>query len=333
MRRMKDESDAFWTLAWPHGELSVRAVGGMLAPLRFELGGGRSVSPLYMAPWADEPVASGLSGLMRGLRGEWPCVPFGPAHAPEDLPASWVPRAPTTPWDHGYAANHPWTLVHRDASRLSLRIDLPADEPVAWMERHVCVSGDAPAVSVELVLAARRDAQVPMALHPTFAVPPGGIELRPGAYAAVHAYPIAPERGVSRVLPGCSAESLHALPCIDGTFDATRLPLAFKTEELLQLQDCRPPFVLRYLADEADVLLDWDSPHLPDVLLWVSQCGRGQVPWNSRNQALGVEPCNSCFDLTRAALPPADHPLAHRKGIAMHAGQVLRIGYRLGARN
>jgi hypothetical protein len=328
---MSQDDEICWSLAWAHGRLSVRSVGGMLAPLQFDLPGGKQVSPLYVAPWADEPGASALSGLMRGLRGEWPCVPFGPAQAPEGLPSGWVVREVDSPWDHGYAANHAWTLVDRSDASLSLRIELPAQEPVAWIERRIRVDAEGPAISVELTMQPRRDAVLPFALHPTFAVPPDGVQLVPGAHTAVHTYPRQPELGVSRLTPNRSAASLAALPCDDGTLDLSVLPLAFATEELLQLQDCRSPFLLRYPAG-IEVLLDWDREHLPDVLLWISQRGRRHEPWSGRNQALGVEPCNSCFDLTRVAQPPQTHPLSHRRGLDLRAGKTLRIAYRISAR-
>jgi len=113
--------------------------------------------------------------------------------------------------------------------------------------------------------------------------------------------------------------------------DLSRLPLTFATEELLQLEDCSSPFVLRYPSG-VDVALDWDREHLPDVLLWISQRGRRHEPWNGRNQALGIEPCNSCFDLTRVAQAPNNHPLSHRRGLQLREGITVRASYRISAR-
>ena len=328
---MTKDDEIFWSLAWAHGHLIVRSVGGMLAPLQFDLADGQRISPLYVAPWVEESGTSTLSGLMRQLRGEWPCVPFGPAQPPEGLPPEWVLRDAGSPWDHGYAANHAWTLVDRSESSMTLRIDLPEDEPVAWMERVIRVDPGDPTVSVELTMQPRRDAVLPFALHPTFAVPPTGVQLVPGTFVAVHTYPRPPEPGVSRLTPNRSADSLDVLPCGEETLDLSRLPLGYSTEELIQLQDCSSPFVLRYPSG-IDVVLDWDREHLPDVLLWISQRGRRHEPWNGRNQALGVEPCNSCFDLTRVAQAPISHPLSHRRGLDLLAGRTVRTSYRISAR-
>ena len=323
------EKETFYHLAWAHGEVTVRAIGGMIAPVEFDLGGGRRISPLHVAPWKPE----GLSPLMAGLRGEWPCLPFGPARVPDNLPAGWQARTLENGWDHGYCSNHRWELVASSDSALSLAIELPEGDPVARLERHIRAQADAPAIEVELVIHPRRDAVIPFALHPTFVVPKEGVEIVGGSYAAVHTYPMQAEPGVSRLRPGLVASTLKALPAEGGTtLDVTRLPLPFKTEELLQVADCKPPFVLRYAAQDAEVLLDWDATQLPDALLWISNGGRAHAPWAGTHYALGIEPDNSCFDLTSVATPPEIHPLAKRAGLQLRAGVPLSIAYRLSAR-
>lgn len=328
---MSEDQDNYH-LEWAHGDLSVRAVGGMIAPVSFKLGDGQRISPLYVAPWAGIADQS-LSPLMAGLRGEWPCLPFGPARVPDPLPAGWQARPLESNWDHGYCANHAWDLLESSASLLAIAIDLPANDPVARLERYIRPQADAPSFAVELVIHPRRDAIVPFALHPTFVLPSSGLELVGGGYSAVHAYPMPAEPGVSRLQPNCQAASLKEMPLAGGgTLDVTRLPLPFKTEELMQVENCKPPFVLHYPAQQAEILLDWDTTHLPDALLWFSNGGRAQAPWLGRNYALGIEPTNSCFDLSSVATPAADHPLARRKGLVLQAGLPLRIRYSLSAR-
>lgn len=139
------------------------------------------------------------------------------------------------------------------------------------------------------------------------------------------------EPGVSRLQPGQVATSLTTMPSDSGPLDLTRLPLPFKTEELLQISDCKPPFVLCYPAQHAEVSLDWDTTHLPDALLWISNGGRAHAPWSGRHYAIGIKTDNGCFDLSRVATPPREHPLAHRRGITLEAGKPVRISYRLSA--
>ena len=80
-------------------------------------------------------------------------------------------------WVHGYGANHMWTLVEQTAHMLMLQIAYPADSEIEKLERKVEAEPDAPALLVSLTVHARRDVVLPFALHPTFAIPEGGVEI------------------------------------------------------------------------------------------------------------------------------------------------------------
>jgi hypothetical protein len=318
-----------WTLKWAHGEATAQSLGGMLAPVRFELGGARNVSPLYVAPWGDDVR---WPGLLRALRGEWPRLPFGTAQAPRGLPPGFGTRNAGDTWNHGYGANHLWRLVEKTAHRLTLGLAYPSDGEIESLERSIEVDAEAPALIVSLTVRARKDVVLPFAFHPTFAVPDEGIEVLACPHQAIYSYPVPPEPDVSRILPNHTFASLQEIATATGPMGLTRLPLPVKTEELLQMAGCRPPFVLRYPAQQIDVLLDWNPDDLPDALLWISNGGRTYEPWAGRNFALGVEPAQSFFDLGRVVIPPADHPLAARTGLAFRAGVPRTISYRLSAR-
>ncbi|WP_250518715.1 hypothetical protein [Caballeronia sp. ATUFL_M1_KS5A] len=317
-----------WTMSWAHGEATVQSMGGMLAPARFDLGAGRSVSPLHVAPWGDDPA---WPGLMRALRGEWPCLPFGTIDVPPGLPQGFDARTAHDEWRHGFSSNHLWRRIEQTPHRIALHIDYPADDPVESLDRVIEASPDEPMLTVSLTVRVRRDITLPFALHPTFKVPQEGVEIVACPYAAVHTYPVPIEPAYSRIVTNRTFESLRMLETTDGSFDATRLPLPQITEELLQLEACRPPFVLRYPADRADVRLDWDTRDFPDAVLWISNGGRDYAPWSGQNFALGVEPVNGFFDLGRVVTPPQDHPLAGRTGTTFKAGEPRTIRYRLSA--
>ena len=51
-------------LSWAHGTLTVQRLGGMLAPVTFVLKNGLQVSPMHIAPWADEPGSEELQGVV-----------------------------------------------------------------------------------------------------------------------------------------------------------------------------------------------------------------------------------------------------------------------------
>ena len=317
-----------WVLQWDHGELTVQALGGMLAPVVFKLADGPSLSPLQVTPWQPDPQ---LPGILRSLRGSWPCVPFGMTQAPPGLPAHWQTHTADNNWGHGYAANNEWHLVKRDASSLSIAIELPAAEPIALLQQHFEVDPGSAALTVTLTVHARREVTLPFALHPTFAVPAtGGVEVLACEFDHIETYPVPQEPGVSLIQPNRQSSQLNQLPTANGHLDATHLPLPFKTEELFQLVACKPPFLLRYPA--ATVALDWDASQLPDALVWISNAGRDYAPWNGRHYAIGIEPANSFFDLGRVVNAPADHALAERQGLKFSPDVPTTIRFSLSAR-
>lgn len=319
-----------WTLHWAFGEVTVQALGGMLAPLRFALPSGKTLSPLQVAPWGEgnDPA---LPGVLRRLRGEWPCLPYGASKAPAGLPPGWSGHAAEDSWDHGYTANHDWYLVRQKADELCIAIDYPEDSAIERLERTVRPDPQAASIEVVLTIHARRPVQLPLALHPTFAVPPTGLEIVTAPAECIHTYPVTNEPGVSRLQLNAVASSLSAVPTQTGTEAFNRLPLPEATEELMQMVSCRPPFKLRYLQEQVDVHLDWDTQALPDALIWISNAGRSRAPWSSRHYALGIEPMSGFFDLGRVVTPGQEHPLAHNKGVHLDPAQPLRVRYRIAA--
>jgi hypothetical protein len=327
-----------WQLTWSHGRAQVQALGAMLGPLQFRLDGGQELDVMHVAPWADTPASLALPGILRRLRGEWPCVPFGRTDLPPDLPPNWQALTPDDAWPHGFASNHPWTCDHADDERLSLSIDYPANAAVARLERHLRPVAGVAALDIELVVHPRRSLHLPAGLHPTFRLPEGSgsVRLELGPHDGILSYPSRSAGAISRLLPDRRADSLQAMLGGDGPIDLSLLPLAEAGEELLQVRGLHQgagaaPLSLHYLDADARVGLWWDTRHFPDLMLWVSNRGRPESPWDGRHVALGAEPVNSVFDLGRVARPPQDHPLADRVGIALEAGQTWRTRYRIGA--
>jgi hypothetical protein len=327
-----------WRLDWDFGSAEVQALGGMLGPLHFRLDAERDLQVMHVAPWAGTTDSLGLPGVLRRMRGEWPCVPFGRTDLPRDLPAGWLPLDPEDGWSHGYSSNHRWTCEHASSDRVCLAIEYPHDSPVARIERHLKVVANAPALDMELVIWPRRSLRLPAGLHPTFRLPhPNGrVGLELGRHDGIFSYPSGSAGAISRLRPDCRSESLETLAGISGPLDLSRLPLTEDGEELLQVRalGARPdaaPFSLHYLDYDARVGMWWDTAQFPDMMLWLSNRGRPEFPWQGRHVALGAEPVNSVFDLSRVAQPPAGHPLGDRLGITLEAGQPWRTSYRIAA--
>lgn len=321
-------------LEWAHGRAELQRLGGMLAPITFRAPGHADFAPMQVAPWADEPGAEALPGILRRLRGEWPCVPFGTTDRPADLPQTWAARDPGDAWGHGHASNHEWQWqASDDALALVLAIEPPGHTPLRRLTRTVRAVVDAPALEITLVIEVREPCTLPVALHPTMRLDTGRVVLEMPHGGPCHSYPVAAEPGVSRLVPDRAFADLAAAPCVDGgTLALTHFPPVIDTEELLQVQSISGPVQLHYLDRGWTLQLDWDRSLLPDAMLWVSHRGRRHAPWNGRHRALGVEPLNSAFDLARVAAPPPEHPLAARRGLVLHPDAPCVLRYHFSAR-
>ena len=315
----KTGGDDYRGLGWAHGALTVQRLGAMLAPVTFVLADGRQVSPLHIAPWTDDPGSAALPGILRKLRGEWPCVPFGYSVPADGWPDEWsrVLGEPEPDEEvHGHSSNNDWTWTESDGRSLSLALDYPETSPVARVERTVTPDPAAPAVDIEFRIAVRRACRLPIGLHPVFRLPPqaGDAELELGTFDHGRTYPSDVEPGAPLFARDATFSSLTAVPARGGgTVDASRLPLAADTEELLQIEGLDGTVALANRAEGYRVKLSWQKEHFPSLLLWYSNRGRKASPWNGRHVSIGIEPICSPFGLGPATAI-ADNPIA-RSGV------------------
>lgn len=327
--RAEDDSR---TLSWAHGRVELQRLGGMLGPATFKTPGRLDFQPLHVAPWAAEPGADELPGILRRLRGEWPCVPFGRVDAPRDWPPGWTSRTPDDAWGHGYASHHEWHwMTQDDPLVLAMCLPYPDASPIRCLTRQVAAVPDSPALEITLRIEARRPCVLPIALHPTLRLDLGRVDLRVPHRGQGFTYPVDVSPDASRVAADRRFSALHRVPALDGgEIDLTRYPQALDSEELVQVTDVDGPVTVSYLDRRWSLEIDWDRALLPDLMLWVSHRGRSHAPWNGRHLALGVEPLNGVFDLGRVGSPPAAHPLAKRQGIRLDpdAPRVLRHALR-----
>lgn len=324
--------------ASPRVSFAIQRLGAQLGPAVFVLPDGRQVNPLHVAPWADDPAAGALPGILRSLRGEWPCVPYGYGSAAgPDTPDRWagIMAPPETGEDvHGYGANVPWDWGDCTAGSLALSVDYPSGHPVRRLERHVrAVLGEA-ALEFVLTIHARADCDLPLGLHFTFRLPdtPGAARIEPGACRLVRSFPGTVEPGASLFAIDREFPALAAAPARSGgTIDATAVPFAVPAEELLQIDGSDGTIALCVPAEGYRAALRWDPGVFPSVNLWYSNRGRQAFPWNGRHLALGMEPICSPFGLSPGTarqpnpVSAAGTPTVRR----FRAGESMTTAYRL----
>ncbi|HZY68020.1 MAG TPA: hypothetical protein VFE52_05505 [Devosia sp.] len=322
-------------LTWSHGVVSVQSLGGMIGPTLFLLPDGRQIAPFQVAPWASEGDGEELPGILKRLRGEWPCVPFGSDD--DRLPAGEWPGSSAVgtvdPSPHGFSSNNHWQFDSARGDGIALAIRYPEDHPIASLERSITPDPNGPALDIELVVHVRHDCVLPIGLHPCFRLPQRTVAMRIELPAQLGAatFPVAVDES-SIFAQGQFIDAWNNVPLLSGDhLDVSRAPLPRDTEEILQVLDVPGTASLWNTAEGYRVRLSWDPEHFPSVLLWFSNRGRQMPPWSGRHLALGVEPICAAFDLGQQ-ISAADNPLTRRgtpTARAFRAGERFATRYRV----
>jgi hypothetical protein len=332
------------SLNWDRGRLDVQALGAMLGPVEVTLGDGRRISPFAVAPWSDEGVEdweATTPPLVKRLRGDWICLPFGrPGRPRTDLDPDWLKGLDANlespdPMQHGACSNSSWHLESAEPHSLLASFTPDANFPIARIERRISVQDGEPAITCDARVIARTSCELPWGIHPVLRLPdePGGFEIGfGGEEITALTYPGVFEEGVSRIAHGRACSGLDAVPMTDGSVRSfSSLPLPFDTEELLLVTGHKGAARLTNRAERYRVLIEWDPGVFPSVLLWISNRGRQYAPWSGRFLALGVEPVCSPFDLGYAHAINPSSPM-RASGVATAArflpGRDLETRYR-----
>jgi hypothetical protein len=312
----RTEAD-FVGLAWRCGSLSVQRLGAMLGPLTFILEDGRQVSPLYLAPWSAHQVPPPLAPVLQGLRGEWPCVPFGAYREPKGFPPEWASVIGADEGErhlHGYGSNVAWRWNRVTAEEVELSCRYPEGHDIEELVRRIRPLPDRPAVDLELIVRARRRTHLPAGLHFTFARPRTIAKLRPGRYSEAWTMPGPPYERIQAFATDRRFEDLSRVPARAGGYvNASLFPPAVPAEDNIQLNQTDGHFQLDLEGDDCRISLEWERKHFPSVMLWISNRGLEQPPWNAQHVALGIEPVCSPFGLGLAAAR-AENPI-RRSGV------------------
>ena len=276
----------------------------VLGPVTFRLPDGKVVQPLHVAPWENEDICH-EPPLLQRLRGEWPCVPFG-MRPSEILPDRWRADDDAMQEDvagvhaHGFGSNHHWQVSVADDLTLLAKIDYPERSAVAHLERRITATSGKPELTFELAITVRENCCLPIGLHPVFALPgqPGTMRLDPGSYCSVWTHPIDEGPGRSLFEPDRVFADLTNAPVRDGSLiDACALPYEGSSENLLLLTNASGAVGLIHTVEGYRTDLEWDAQMFPSLMLWISNRGRTDSPWNGRHLAIGIEPVLAAFDL------------------------------------
>lgn len=241
--------------------------------------GGRAVAPLHRAPWIGEAMPAGCAPHLARLGGDFLCAPFG---APEG-------ESPL----HGWTANAPWDVVHREEGLLRAVLSRPVQG--ATVVKELSVEDGHPFLYARHLFVGGRG-RVPVANHAMVALPRGGLiaASRKSAWETPEKAPEPdPSRGRSALAYPARAADPRAFPALRGNADLTRYPFFEGTEEFvvgLEAPGHRLGWTAVTRPHEGDLFLSLrDARALPMTMLWHSNRGRDYPPWSGRHVCLGVE--------------------------------------------
>ena len=307
-----------YKLDWKYGTLEVQTTGCMIGPVFFKTAEGKVVQPFHIAPWSEEQQKEELSPIMKRLRGEWTCVPFGAARKIDKLTPDWE----AVKWEeyedmpHGPSSSLEWTLAEQTKEKLVFTLEYPATHDIRKLTRTITPDPEKAAIRFELQVEARRDTKLPIGLHPTFRLShePLKCKLQPSKFSFGITCPGDFEPGAYILEPNALFASLSSVPAADHShLDLSRLPLQQNCENLVQLCGIDGSFELVNEEDQYTMRLEWNKDQYPSCVLWMSNRGRSYYPWNSRNLCLGIEPVNAAFDFGNH-VSLAENPI-RKKGI------------------
>jgi len=276
----------------------ITAEGGHLDAVKFRIGR-RIIEPFSTAPWCGKPEAKSLIPLLRVLRGDFFCAPFGdgPPWRGEAHPA------------HGEAANGKWKITSRAANEL--RATLTTRIRTGKISKTIsCRKGETNLYQTHEL----EGFSGPMCLGHHAMLDfrrngPGRLStsrLKLGQVLPVQ-FEDPVQGGYSSLKRGAWFKQLDNVPMANGEkADLSEYPARGGFEDLAMLhhQDAEDfAWSAVVFPEKGFVWFALKNPqHLASTVLWHSNGGRHYAPWSGRHRGvLGVEDVTAYFHLGLAA--------------------------------
>jgi len=284
--------------------LSVTETGGHLSDVTFTLPGGAKVRPMHTVPWQPEELEPGAPNVLRVLRGDFFCAPFGSDGADPSDPNS----------THGLPANGTWRVTRLTPTSLDAELEGPVMG--ATVTKHVAVRPRENVVYQRHVMTGGAG-RLPVGQHAmVHADTPLQLAFAPYTMALTPPVPFeVPPQGRQLLAEDQVIADITKAKRVDGgTVDVSVFPAAPGFETLwMVVTDRSLPFGWT-TATAADQGWVWfglrNVAELPQTVVWMSDGGRDYAPWNGRHRrCIGLEDICGYFHLgtKRSA---ADNPVA-----------------------
>jgi hypothetical protein len=303
-----------WRVANDAVEAFVTETGGHLGPVTFKVGKER-IQPFAVAPWAEEKTDSSLPSILKVLRGDFFCLPFGGNAAKfrrEQHPV------------HGETANSNWKLQSAKPGELHLSLDTQIR--AGRVDKHIVLRPNQTAIYQRHIITGMSG---PMNLghHAMLKFPDSGGLVSTSRFVSGEVVPVPLENpasgGYSCLQAGGQFKSLSKVPLANGGYtDLSVYPARRGFEDIVMLQgDDRQSFAWTAVTFPAEGYV-WfalkDLRVLRQTVFWFSNGGRHYQPWNGRHvNVLGLEEVTAYFHYGLAE-SAAKNPLSSRGCMTCH---------------
>ena len=289
-----------WRLASTRVEAFVTELGGHLGPVTFDRRG-RKLRPYSVAPWAEERTEPSLPPLLKVLRGDFFCLPFGGNASPFGREQHPV---------HGETANARWRFrsLETSSGRTCLHLSLATKVRPGLVDKRIwLVDGQNTVYSQHVV--SGMSGPMDLGHHAMLKFPdaPGSGLVSTSRFLYGQVFPQPAElpenRGYSCLQPGAEFTSLEKVATITGEMtDLSHYPARRGFEDLVMLvSDAKAPFAWTAVAfpKERYVWFALKDPRvLRGTIFWLSNGGRHYPPWSGRHVGvMGLEEVTSYFHL------------------------------------
>ena len=273
--------------------------GGHLAPVTFRTPAG-DIQPFSIAPWGTESLPPDTPDLLKTLRGDFFCAPFGGNGTP------W--RGEAHP-PHGETASAVWQsprLSTPATGRLRFEADITPTVRAGRVSKSIEVCDGETNLYLRHTLAGFTG---PMSLghHAMLKCPAGAgrghIGLSPFKSGRVLPDPFESPviGGYSTLKPGATFQDLQHVPLLDGSdADLSRYPAREGFDDLVMVTTkprSTPAWSTLAFPDAGYLWFSLRDPSaLASTILWFSNGGRHYAPWNGRHRGvIGIEDVTSHF--------------------------------------
>ncbi len=325
-------------IVWTGGEIIIDELGCKMMPI-FNLNN-KKIKPLHEPTWLDDTTEefNSLPGILQNLKGEFPCVPFGINSHVEELKEEWKSSYSEEPYvvnePHGFSSNNNWDLIDLQSHHAEFQIIYPEKDLVNFLKRKISVSDDEPnKISCTLQINVKEDCELPIGLHPMLRIPDdfNKLKIKIGSFKFGLNYPGLVLRDKTL---GAIGEEFSSLDNVRGytsqTIDLSKPPFKGNFEDLFQLCGVNGNVSIDNLEDNYQFNYQWDPSHFNSVLMWVSNKGRTEYPWDSKHTTIGFEPITSAFGLSTHVSTNHENPISKRNiptTIKLYKDKPLQTNY------